>query len=108
MLLIILCDFSLKYLYTKQKAHSKVGFVLSLAEDMRFELTVAFTTPPFQDGALNRSANPPVLVYYTQSLNSLKEDKSIIDIRLDCCLCYSVSNIETRLTNSSSLKIVIS
>ena len=51
---------------------------------MRFELTVACTTPPFQDGALNRSANPPVLVYYTQSLNSLKEDKSIIDVRVDC------------------------
>ena len=108
MLLIILCDFSLKYLYTKQKAHSKVGFVLSLAEDMRFELTVAFTTPPFQDGALNRSANPPVLVYYTQSLNSLKEDKSIIDVRLDCLFVYSALIIETRLTNSSSLKIVIS
>ncbi len=26
---------------------------------MRFELTEAFTSPPFQDGALNRSANPP-------------------------------------------------
>ena len=26
---------------------------------MRFELTVVFTTPPFQDGALNRSANSP-------------------------------------------------
>lgn len=30
-----------------------------LAEDMRFELTEACTSPPFQDGALNRSANPP-------------------------------------------------
>lgn len=26
---------------------------------MRFELTEACTSPPFQDGALNRSANPP-------------------------------------------------
>ena len=26
---------------------------------MRFELTDAFTSPPFQDGALNRSANSP-------------------------------------------------
>ncbi len=34
---------------------------LLLAEDMRFELTEACTSPPFQDGALNRSANPPVL-----------------------------------------------
>ena len=32
---------------------------LSMAEDMRFELTEACTSPPFQDGALNRSANPP-------------------------------------------------
>lgn len=30
-----------------------------MAEDMRFELTEACTSPPFQDGALNRSANPP-------------------------------------------------
>lgn len=30
---------------------------------MRFELTVAFTTPPFQDGALNRSANAPCSCY---------------------------------------------
>lgn len=35
---------------------------------MRFELTEACTSPPFQDGALNRSANPPVLCYYTQLL----------------------------------------
>ncbi len=33
-----------------------------LAEDMRFELTEACTSPPFQDGALNRSANPPAQV----------------------------------------------
>ncbi len=32
---------------------------LPMAEDMRFELTEACTSPPFQDGALNRSANPP-------------------------------------------------
>ena len=32
---------------------------MQLAEDMRFELTEACTSPPFQDGALNRSANPP-------------------------------------------------
>ena len=32
-----------------------------MAERMRFELTVAFTTPPFQDGALNRSANAPIV-----------------------------------------------
>lgn len=31
-----------------------------MAEDMRFELTEAFTSPPFQDGALNHSANPPI------------------------------------------------
>ena len=38
---------------------------LQLAEDMRFELTEACTSPPFQDGALNRSANPPdaILLY---------------------------------------------
>lgn len=33
-----------------------------MAEDMRFELTEACTSPPFQDGALNRSANPPAQV----------------------------------------------
>ena len=27
---------------------------------MGFEPTVAFTTPPFQDGALDRSANSPI------------------------------------------------
>lgn len=41
-----------------------MGRILSMAESMRFELTVAFTTPPFQDGALNRSANSPRLLYY--------------------------------------------
>jgi hypothetical protein len=35
---------------------------------MRFELTEACTSPPFQDGALNRSANPPVLLYNTKRL----------------------------------------
>lgn len=90
MLLIILCDFSLKYLYTKQKAHSKVGFVLSLAEDMRFELTVACTTPPFQDGALNHSANPPVLVYYTQTLDNFKGVSSILlDFKVSAKSCRS-------------------
>lgn len=44
-----------------------MGFIFSLAEDMRFELTEACTSPPFQDGALNRSANPPALVYYTET-----------------------------------------
>lgn len=41
------------------------GLNLQLAEDMRFELTEACTSPPFQDGALNRSANPPgaILLY---------------------------------------------
>lgn len=33
---------------------------------MRFELTVAFTTPPFQDGALNRSANAPNTIVIIQ------------------------------------------
>ena len=39
---------------------------MSMAERMRFELTVAFTTPPFQDGALNHSANAPrlLLLFY--------------------------------------------
>ena len=36
---------------------------------MRFELTVAFTTPPFQDGALNRSANAPKLLYSSHFYN---------------------------------------
>ena len=31
----------------------------NMAESMGFEPTVACTTPPFQDGALNRSANSP-------------------------------------------------
>lgn len=43
------------------KKTSRMGRILSMAESMRFELTVAFTTPPFQDGALNRSANSPRL-----------------------------------------------
>ena len=43
-----------------------------MAERMRFELTVAFTTPPFQDGALNRSANSPrlPLLFYLFSTES--------------------------------------
>ena len=35
---------------------------ISMAESMRFELMVAFTTPPFQDGALSRSASSPRLL----------------------------------------------
>lgn len=41
-----------------------------MAEDMRFELTEACTSPPFQDGALNRSANPPgAYLLYIMSLD---------------------------------------
>lgn len=46
----------------KTKNPIEMGFTFSMAESMRFELTVAFTTPPFQDGALNRSANSPRLL----------------------------------------------
>ena len=46
-----------------------MGRILSMAESMRFELTVAFTTPPFQDGALNRSANAPKLLYPSHFYN---------------------------------------
>lgn len=31
-----------------------------MAKDMGFEPTEACTSPPFQDGALNRSANPSI------------------------------------------------
>lgn len=37
----------------------KSGRFRYLAEDKRFELSEAFTSPPFQDGAFSRSANPP-------------------------------------------------
>lgn len=46
----------------RKKIPSKWDFTFTMAESMRFELTVAFTTPPFQDGALNRSANSPRLL----------------------------------------------
>lgn len=46
-------------LFLKKNTLSIRVFHCSMAERMRFELTVAFTTPPFQDGALNRSANAP-------------------------------------------------
>ena len=42
-----------------------------MAEDMRFELTEACTSPPFQDGALNRSANPPeasIIIHKTKGI----------------------------------------
>jgi hypothetical protein len=42
-----------------------------LAENERFELSVACTTPPFQDGALNRSANSPMPYYYTKNTNNV-------------------------------------
>lgn len=43
------------------------GRVLNyLAEDKRFELSKAFTLPPFQDGALSHSANPPTLHHYNK------------------------------------------
>ena len=38
---------------------------------MRFELTEACTSPPFQDGALNRSANPPeanIIIHKTKMI----------------------------------------
>ncbi len=41
---------------------------LILAKDMRFELTEACTSPPFQDGALNRSANPSYGLLYKKYL----------------------------------------
>ena len=62
-----------------------MGRILSMAESMRFELTVAFTTPPFQDGALNRSANSPrlPLLFY---LFSRKCQQQIVYFSLFFCL----------------------
>lgn len=42
-----------------------------MAESMGFEPTVACTTPPFQDGALNHSANSPsiILPYLKERVN---------------------------------------
>ncbi len=52
-----------------------------MAERMRFELTVAFTTPPFQDGALNRSANAPKLLYSSHFYN-FTDFKAIVNLFL--------------------------
>lgn len=53
-------------LFCIYKKNAVLAFVFYMAESMRFELTVAFTTPPFQDGALNRSANSPrLLLHFT-------------------------------------------
>ncbi len=39
-------------------------YAFYMAESMRFELTEACTSPPFQDGAIDRSANSPVSKNY--------------------------------------------
>lgn len=38
---------------------------------MRFERTEAFTSPPFQDGALNHSANAPLINTKLLYINAL-------------------------------------
>lgn len=38
-----------------------------MAEYVGFEPTVAYTTPPFQDGAFDHSANIPTYIYNTKS-----------------------------------------
>ena len=60
-MIILFSDNSMPVFCISIKKTSRMGRILSMAESMRFELTVAFTTPPFQDGALNRSANSPRL-----------------------------------------------
>lgn len=51
-----------------KNAHEVHRVYSNMAENERFELSVACTTPPFQDGALNRSANSPVPSYYNKFL----------------------------------------
>lgn len=65
----------------KEDPRCFVGRFCLLAEDMRFELTEACTSPPFQDGALNRSANPPVPFYYTKKIR-------FVYCKFDLCTCF--------------------
>ncbi len=44
------------------------GLFYTMAENMRFELTEACTSPPFQDGALNHSANSPVNIILNENV----------------------------------------
>ena len=53
------------------KNPDRIRVLFTMAEDMRFELTEACTSPPFQDGALNRSANPPeanIIIHKTKMI----------------------------------------
>jgi hypothetical protein len=60
------------------KNPDKIRVDLRLAEDMRFELTEACTSPPFQDGALNRSANPPEASIIIHNSNVIVIKKLVI------------------------------
>lgn len=48
---------------------------------MRFELTEAYTSPPFQDGALSHSANPPTafllyIIIFTKTIYKMYNSRN--------------------------------
>lgn len=74
---------------------------------MRFELTEACTSPPFQDGALNRSANPPIalLLYPMTSRLSLVTYSFFSFLCISKISSFVKGNFDIKMLAKAKLKL---